>query len=117
MTVERRKRSRVPVQFDVFVQLAGGEYPVETVNLSMTGVLCATDPHFQNDLPCKVRIKLNDAFEVQLEGRILRVAGKETAIGFTAMDEQSFHHLKRIMELNIGDADEIDRELTFPAFK
>ena len=50
-------------------------------------------------------------------GKILRVGPDETAISFTSMDEESFFHLKRIMEFNASDADKIDREMIVPAFK
>ena len=117
MTDERRKRTRVPVQFDVIILFGEMEHHVETINLSLTGVLCVTNPHFQKNAACIIRIRLNDEVKIDLEGKVLRVGEDETAISFTSMDEESFFHLKRIMELNAGDADEIDRELAVPAFK
>ncbi|MBN1548629.1 MAG: PilZ domain-containing protein [Syntrophaceae bacterium] len=117
MAKERRKRSRVPVHFELNVRLPGAEVKAETMNISLTGVLCVTDPRFQSDTLCKIRITLSDEVHVELEGKILRVDKDETAISFTSMDEQSFHHLKRIIELNAADADEINREIAVPAFK
>jgi hypothetical protein len=117
MTDERRKRTRVPVQFEVIIVLGETEHHVETINLSLTGVLCVTNPHFQKNAPCNIRIKLNEEVKIDLEGKVLRVGEDETAISFTSMDEESFFHLKRIMELNAGDADAIDREIAIPAFK
>ncbi len=117
MTDERRKRSRVPVHFEVSILIEDAVYQVETINLSLTGVLCSTHPRFQNNTPCQVRIKLNDRATINLEGNILRIHGDEAAISFTSMDDESFFHLKRIMELNSGDADKIDQELAVPAFK
>lgn len=117
MTDERRKRIRVPVQFEVIIALGNMEHRVETINLSLTGVLCVTNPRFEKNVPCNIRIKLNEEVKIDLEGKILRVGEDETAISFTSMDEESFFHLKRIMELNAGDADEIDREITVPAYK
>ena len=117
MTDERRKRTRVPVHFEVIIILGETEHHVETINLSLTGVLCATNPLFRNNAPCRIQIKLNDEVKIDLEGKILRVGEDETAISFTTMDEESFFHLKRIIELNTGDADEIALEMTVPAFR
>ena len=117
MAKERRKRSRVPVHFELNVLLPDMEVKAETINISLTGVLCITDPRFQNNTVCKIRIALSDEVHVELEGKFLRVGKDETAISFTSMDEQSFHHLKRIVELNAVDADEINREIAVPAFK
>jgi hypothetical protein len=117
MTQERRKRSRVPVHFEVHVLVAKTEIKVQTVNISLTGLLCLTDPLFQNNAACKIGIKLSDEIQIYLEGKFLRVGKDETAISFTSMDEESFHHLKRIVAFNAVDADVIDREITVAAFK
>lgn len=117
MTVDRRKRSRVPVHFEVSILIEGAVYQVETINLSLTGVLCITHPHFHDNALCQIRIRLNERVTITLEGKILRVHGGEAAISFTSMDEESFFHLKRVMELNSGNADEIEREMAVPAFK
>jgi hypothetical protein len=117
MTDERRKRTRVPVQFEVTIQCGKSEHQVETANLSLTGLLCVTNPIFQKNALCNIRIRLTEEIKIDLEAKILRVGEDETAISFTSMDEESFFHLKRILELNAGDADEIDREMAVPAFK
>lgn len=117
MSNERRKRTRVPVQFEMVIRCGETEHRVEMINLSLTGVLCVTVPHFQKNASCEVRINLNEAAKIDLAGKILRVGEDETAISFTSMDEESFFHLKRIMEFNANDADAIDREIVVPAFK
>lgn len=117
MIDERRKRTRVPIQFEVIIRCGEIEQQVETINLSLTGVLCVTNPLFQKNALCNIRIRLTEEVQIDLEAKILRVGEDETAISFTSMDEESFFHLKRIMELNAGDADEIDREIAVPAFK
>ncbi len=117
MSDERRKRTRVSVQFEMAIRCGEEEHRTEMVNLSLTGVLCVTAPSFQKNAPCTVRIKLNDETGIELSGKILRVGPDETAISFTSMDEESFFHLKRIMEFNASDADKIDREMIVPAFK
>lgn len=117
MIDDRRKRSRVPVHFEVSILVEEAWCHVKTLNLSLTGLLCVTHPRFQNDAPCQIRIQLNDRVTISLEGKILRIHGNETAIGFTSMDEESFFHLRRIMELNIGDADQIIREMIVPAYE
>ena len=48
--------------------------------------------------------------------KILRVGEQETAISFTAMDEESYAHLKRLVQYNTGDADLIEKEPGKQAF-
>jgi hypothetical protein len=116
MDQEKRKRTRVPVHFDVTVSLQGDVIQIMIINISMTGVLCTTSPLFRKDAACKVTISLSDDLQIAIDSKILRVGEQETAISFTAMDEQSYTHLKRLVQYNTGDADLIDKELREQAF-
>lgn len=117
MTQERRKRSRVPLHFDVSVLFQGELIQLQTLNISLTGILCTSNKLFQKDVPCKVIIRLSADFQISIDSKILRVGTDETAISFTSMDEESFSHLKKLMQYNIGNADRVDEELRYPAFK
>jgi hypothetical protein len=113
----KRKRTRVIAHFEVIVTLDGISYPVKTLNLSLTGLLCVTNPRFRSAAPCRIQIKLADDVTINLEGKILRTDDREAAISFSSMDEESFFHLKRTIALNAPDADEIEKETAIPAFK
>lgn len=116
MVLEKRKRLRVPVHFDVSVQLADKLIEVQIVNISLTGILCTSNRLFQPNAACQVIISLRDDITITIESKILRVGKQETAISFAAMDEQSFVHLKRVVEYNAGDADRIEKEFRQKAF-
>jgi hypothetical protein len=47
----------------------------------------------------------------------LRTAEEGTAIAFTSIDEESFFHLKKLIQFHSDDADEIEAELLKPAFE
>ena len=116
MDQERRKRTRVPIHIEVSVLLRGEVIQLQALNISLTGILCTSDPHFRKDDPCKTIITLNKDFQITIDSKILRVGKKETAISFISMDEESFSHLRKMMQFNLGDADQIDGELRYPAF-
>jgi hypothetical protein len=116
MDQEKRKRARVPVQFDVGIVLGEELIKVQIINISLTGILCTSNRLFQKDAPCKVVISLLDDLQITVEAKILRVGERETAISFIAMDEESFAHLKRVVQYNAGDADRIDKEFQRKAF-
>jgi PilZ domain len=114
---ERRRRLRVPIHIDVSVLLQGEVIQqLQTLNVSLTGILCTSNPRFQKDDLCTVIITLNKEFQISIDSKILRVEQKETAISFISMDDESFVHLKRMLQYNIGDAERIDEELRHPAF-
>lgn len=116
MRKERRKRTRVPVTFDVSVLIGAEKISVQALNISLTGILCTGDDRFQKDGPCHVIIILDSEIHITLQGKILRTGAQETAIAFSSMDEESFAHLKRLVQYNAVDADIIDGELLTPAF-
>ncbi len=116
MDLDKRKRSRVPVHFDVGIMLRGEPIQAQIINISLTGILCTTDCHFQKDDACTVVISLRDDLQITIDAKILRVGKEETAISFIAMDEESFSHLKKLVQYNTGDADRIEKEFRQKAF-
>jgi len=116
MEQDKRKRSRVPVHFDVGIVLQGKRIQTQIINISLTGILCTTNPRFQKGDDCTVVISLRDDMQITIDAKILRVGKGETAIGFSAMDEESFSHLNKVVQYNTGDADRIEREFRQKAF-
>jgi hypothetical protein len=118
MDREHRKRTRVSVHFEIKVTPAGETTPIltEMVNMSLTGVLCATRPLFEKGGACRVILNLSDDSTLEAESVILRVGRQHTAISFISMGEDSFSLLRKIIQYNTEDADAIDRELVTDAF-
>ena len=116
MTEERRKRTRVPVAFDVNILFQNDKIKVQTTNLSLTGICCTSDPRFRANAFCDVILTLNEDATLTIAGKFLRVDEKEAIVAFLSMDEDTFSHLKRIIEYNALDADKIVQELKNPAF-
>ena len=116
MKKERRKRTRVPVAFDISILFQKKKIKVQTFNISLTGISCTSDPRFRANELCEVILTLDTEISLVIAGKILRTDDKEAIIAFLSMDEDAFFHLKRIMEYNATDADKIDQELKNPAF-
>jgi len=116
MITERRKRTRVPVGFDLNVVVKGKKIKVKTLNLSMTGVSFTSSHAFTTGERCTINLTLNDEARLNIDAKILRSQDKETIASFLVMDEESFYHLKRILQFNAADSDQIEKELRQPAF-
>lgn len=116
MNQEKRARTRVPVHFDVNILLSDEVIRAEILNISLNGILCTSNPFFQNNAPCKVIVSLSDNLQIVVDSKISRVGEKESAVSFISMDDESFVHLKRLVQYNVGDADRIDKELHHKAF-
>jgi hypothetical protein len=100
----------------VSVSIRGEKIEVQTLNISLAGMLCMADGHFHKAEQCQVVIKLDPDIQITVQGKIIRTSPDETAIAFLSMDEESFLHLKKLVEFNAEDADKIDKELHTPAF-
>ena len=117
MITERRKRTRVPVQFELNIVIRGESIKVKTQNLSMTGA-CFTSPQpFKVNERCSIDLRLHPDVRICIEAKILRSRDSETIASFLEMDEDTFYHLKRLLQFNAVDSDKIENELTKPAFK
>jgi hypothetical protein len=116
MIKERRKRTRVPVGFELTIAVKSKKVKVRTINVSMTGVSCEPNDLFRVNEKCKVILSLNQDTTLNIDGKILRVDDGEAIISFLSMDEDAFYHLKRLMQFNSPDPDKIEKELKKPAF-
>ena len=116
MESERVKRTRVPARFEITVCLRRKKVAIETLDISLTGIRCTADPLLQENSPCRVTIALGPKEKIEIGATILRAGPEEAAIAFSSMNEKSFFHLKRMLQLNADDADLIEAELRKPAF-
>jgi hypothetical protein len=115
-TKERRKRTRVPVGFDINIIFQRKKIKVKTFNISLTCINCTSDPRFLANEPCEVVISLNTEPNLIIAGKILRLDEKEAIIAFLSMDKDTFYHLKRLLQYNAADLDKIEKEIKDPAF-
>lgn len=116
MNQTKRMRTRVPVHFDVSILLGEEVIRTEIINISLNGILCTSNPLFQNNALCKVIVSLSDDLQIVVDSKISRVGERESAISFISMDDESFIHLRKLVQYNVGDADRIDKELHKKAF-
>ena len=111
MAKERRRHTRVPVQFEVFIRIKRRKIPVTTTDVSMRGLKCSGHELFFKNTPCTVEFVLAAGIRFLITATVVRASAREAALHFDAMDEDAFFHLKRIVHLNSGLPDKIDREI------
>jgi len=111
MDVERRRRTRVPLQLTVSVVVGNEDVPVKTWDLSLRGMSCTPDRRLTAGAACRVKCVLGAGTEFCVDGSIVRCSETEAAVFFDSMDEEAFYHLKRLVQFNADDPDAIDREL------
>lgn len=116
MNEKKRMRTRVPLHIDVSISIGEEAIRSEALNISLNGLLCKSNPLFQKNALCKVIVSLSDDIQIVVDSKISRVGERETAIRFISMDDESFIHLRKLVQYNVGNADRIDKELHKKAF-
>ncbi|WP_027897236.1 PilZ domain-containing protein [Zestomonas thermotolerans] len=110
---ERRRFQRVAFDADTQLCQAGRCWPVVLHDLSLKGLLVEWPAGWAGDAdaPFAVRIALSAEVVVQMEVRLAH--SRDGLLGFEcrAIDLDSLSHLRRLVELNLGDARLLDREL------
>ncbi len=112
---DRRKRTRVPLACNVNIHVSGREIPVTSWNLSLRGMQCSSHPRLKVGDTCQVAFNVSSEVQFRIEAKIVRVTEAETGIYFVSMDENGFHHLKKLIQYNSDDPDKIETEIAKPS--
>lgn len=110
---ERRRFQRIA--FDAATELAQGErrWTVELHDLSLKGLLVKRprDWNGDPDQPFTATISLDSETRLQMEVVLTRT--RDELLGFVCrhIDLESISHLRRLVELNLGDQSLLEREL------
>lgn len=111
---ERRKFSRV--LFDAHVELAqhGHRWAATLLDISLKGLLLqGTLPTAVNaSEPILVKIVLTDNTTIAMTVTMAHQHNNQTGLVCVTIDMDSVCHLRRLIELNLGDAQAAERELS-----
>ncbi len=111
---ERRKFSRLP--FGTTIELVVGDeaYPSTLIDISIKGALVDKPKEWpgQPGLRCDLRITLENS-EVRLTMAMEVAHTKRWQLGLrcVSIDVDSMTHLRKLLELNLGDPTLVEREL------
>lgn len=115
MSTERRHFSRIHFQTDATLHTPAGEYPVEIVDLSLKGALVR--PGVPTDLPdqaaCSLKLALDsESAQISMDVVLVHREGPYLGLACREIDLDSMTHLRRLVELNLGDESLLQRELS-----
>jgi hypothetical protein len=114
-TEDRRRNRRVMFDAPVSLQAANGDnYETILIDISLKGALTRIPDNWQSPpaQPITLRIHLDQADTmICMQSHIAHT--EDDAIGFhcESMDMDSITHLRRLVELNLGDEKLLEREL------
>nr|WP_320050953.1 PilZ domain-containing protein [uncultured Desulfuromonas sp.] len=114
---EKRHYARVNFVEHAHLNCAGQQRDVTLHDISLKGALLELPEPLENSLiglSCHLSLRLADSTIVlDFDAQIAHLNGTTMGMTFTAMDSDCMTHLRRLLELNTGNPDEIDRELSY----
>lgn len=114
MNEERRRFTRVPFDSHCVLRHDGATFKAQLLDISLKGALIEIEDAsiFVPERRCELGITLSGSVVV-MDVDVQMVHNKENQIGlyFVGIDIDSLTHLRKLIELNMGDADKTLQEL------
>lgn len=111
----RRQFTRILFSISATLSIEDNDYPVSIHDISLKGAL-VTQPEAQHSLKGKLGLlsfMLSDGeSEVTMKVAIVHEEEDEIGLQCNAIDIDSISHLRRLVELNLGDDSQLHRELS-----
>jgi hypothetical protein len=113
-TVNNRRRFQ-RIDFDAATELVQGEqrWDVELHDLSLKGLLIQSPPGWNGDQDRPFLATISLAADTLVQMEVLLAHSDKGQLGFVCqhIDLDSISHLRRLVELNLGDSSLLEREL------
>lgn len=113
MSIENRRQfRRITFQAPASLKAAGQVWPVKIEDLSLNGALVSGKYITQIKAAGTValRIQLSDDVSIEMRGEVVYAEGDKAGIQCQQIDLDSVGHLRRLLELNLGNAALLERE-------
>jgi hypothetical protein len=115
MSQNRRQFSRITFNTEARIYVQGSEFPVSVHDISLKGAL------FRPERPQNItagshavlQLRLDEMGTlIRMEGFIAHREGNDYGFACKEIDLDSITHLRRLVELNLGDESLLERELS-----
>ncbi|SNY54102.1 PilZ domain-containing protein [Arsukibacterium tuosuense] len=113
--MEQRRFSRVNFQGKAHLETAAQSYPTEVLDISLKGALISVPVGWKPDVPgpLVLRVHLSDyPLDFSMQVSVAHQHNDVVGLHCDKIDLESAGHLKRLIELNLGDSQLLSRELS-----
>lgn len=109
----QRHFSRVPFDMPVRMISAQGSTAVQLLNISLKGALVSRPPDWTITPGTLLALELTlvDNEYIRANVKVAHSEGRHVGLYWEHIDLDSLTHLRRLVQLNLGDAAQLDREL------
>ena len=113
---ENRNFSRVKFQAHTKIEIEGHPYGSELLDISMKGALIKSAVKLPLNLKDDALIKIflpSSSVSMNFSARLVHLEGDHYGFKFTSYDANSMTHLRRLLEFNLDDQEQVIKELFF----
>jgi hypothetical protein len=110
----RRHFTRIPMDSEVSLHCGAQQWLCQLLDISLKGALLQTPDSFQSpaEIECRMHFSLNEiGASIVMSGTIMHHDKGQLGMRCDRIDLDSIGHLKRMVELNLGDESLLEREL------
>lgn len=114
-TEDQRRFTRIPFDSAVHVVSADGAWNSQLVDISLNGILIEQPSNWNASVGehFLVELDLNDSdVEIRMEVEVAHMENGHVGFHCKHIDLDSITHLRRLVELNVGSTDILNRELS-----
>ena len=111
---ERRQFSRVAFETPAELITTQQHLHAHVLDLSLKGALLRLPAGLKPDsgLPCLLKVQLGEVDTyIAMAGEVVHVEGDRAGVVCRSIDLESITHLRRLIEMNLGDAALLERDL------
>ena len=111
---DKRRFTRVPFDAEVVLHYGARAWPTDVVDVSSKGLLAVAPEDF-NVAPGEsmgVDLILNEEISIDTQCTLMHRTGDRIGLRIDRIDMESIIHLRRLLELNLGDPELLERELS-----
>lgn len=112
---DRRQFTRILFSINAEVEIEGNTYPISIHDISLNGALVTaidSEHSLKGKLGTLNFLLSDNESEVTMNIAIVHEEKNETGLQCNAIDIDSVTHLRRLIELNLGDSDQLNKELS-----
>lgn len=111
---EKRRFKRIPMDGKAELSCSGKSWSCQMLDISLKGALISrpADWPLQQLSHCTLTLRLDDDIAIVMEGNIVHGNGAQLGFHCAHINLDSISHLKRLVELNLGSEEILERELT-----
>ena len=114
MSTDRRRFSRVNFVTEASLEVEGDRYPVQILNLSLKGCLLEMPSSSTWEIGSSALLRfqlVGSPVELCFHGSLIHRNGQHLGYRFERVELESMTHLRTLLEYNLGDPAQVEREV------